>query len=256
MTNNAYDYDWPFRCDICDLPCASARGIKIHKCKAHRNDNDQSFTGTMAEAAAKEEKIKQQQSTRAVVNCDGNPLTNVFLTVYLGSTFTADGEQDKDVKTRIAMAMQRCGQLRHVLGSKHLPLYLRLRLYEAAVISILSYGNESWDINAKTRLSLVGANSRMLAWFTGKTIAQEARPATTSLNVISRIRARRLRWVGHLLRLGPEYPPYHALKVQHDMNKEGNILMDAPPHDTFEELTTIAEDRALWRERVNTIRES
>ena len=85
----------------------------------------------------------------------------------------------------------------------------------------------------------------MLAWFTRKTIVQEARPATTSLHVINRIRARHLRWVGHLICLGPEYPPYHVLKVQHDMNREGNILMDTPPHDTFEELTAIAEDRAL-----------
>ena len=27
ITNNAYDHNWKFRCDVCDLPCSSKRGI-------------------------------------------------------------------------------------------------------------------------------------------------------------------------------------------------------------------------------------
>ena len=64
---------------------------------------------------------------------------------------------------------------------------------------------------------------------------------------------RRLRWVGHILRLGPSYPAYQALKVQEHLSMEGNLLMDTPPHNSIDELATKAADRAAWTAIVNSI---
>ena len=94
----------------------------------------------------------------------------------------------------------------------------------------------------------------MLARITGNTIPHEARPITTSLDLIRRIRMRRHRWVGHILRLGPDSIVYQALKVQSQMNMEGNLLMDAPVHINFEDLARQAKDRARWRELTHAIR--
>ena len=33
------------------------------------------------------------------------------------------------------------------------------------------------------------------------------------------------RWLGHILRLGPDSITYQALKVQHQLNAEGNLLI-------------------------------
>ena len=93
----------------------------------------------------------------------------------------------------------------------------------------------------------------MLSWFTGKTIPTEARPATTSFNLLQKIRQRRLRWVGHILRQGVDYLTYQALKVQSQLENAGNLLMDPPPHLNLEELTTLAQDRAAWTELVSAI---
>ena len=93
----------------------------------------------------------------------------------------------------------------------------------------------------------------MLARITGKSIAQEARPATTSLNLIRIIRMRQHRWVGHILRLGQKSIAYQALKVQSLMMVEGNLLMDAPPFNNFEDLVRQAMDRARWRELTHAI---
>ena len=30
LENGIYDPSWNFRCQVCDLPCASPRGVKIH----------------------------------------------------------------------------------------------------------------------------------------------------------------------------------------------------------------------------------
>ena len=149
--------------------------------------------------------------------------------------------------------MSRCGDLRHVFASKNLSFGLKLRLYEAAVISLMLYGSESWDLDLRTCKMLRGANSRMLAWFSGNSIPHEARQSTTSFNIIHKLRTRRLRWVGNILRAGPLNPTFQALKVQFSTKKAGNLLADAPPHQSVEHLAALAQDSAVWRGIVSSI---
>ena len=154
---------------------------------------------------------------------------------------------------RVAMAMSRCGKLRHIFDSPHIPLKVKLRLYEAAVCSLLTYGCETWDLDITTTRKINGANSAMLARITGKSIPAEARPATTSFNLVKKIRERRLRWLGHIIRAGPNSIMYHALITQHSMGHSGNLLMDAPPHESIDDLRPIASDRNKWRALVRQL---
>ena len=93
----------------------------------------------------------------------------------------------------------------------------------------------------------------MLSSITGKTIPQEARPATTSLDVILKIRKLRLRWLGHILRAGPDRLVYKAIVQQKSLAQEGNLLMDTPPHLSVHELAEIASDRVSWRHLVHSL---
>lgn len=36
LENHVYVFNWCHRCDVCDLPCSSARGIAIHKTRDHK----------------------------------------------------------------------------------------------------------------------------------------------------------------------------------------------------------------------------
>ena len=252
--SGAYVEDWQFRCPKCNLPCASERGIKIHMSRSHKQEKQQVFQGRLADKAVKVQKLEAKQEERPKVTCEGQSLVNVFRFKYLGTIFAANGSQHFGIHSRIAMAMERCGRLRSVFDSTFITLNLKLRLYEAAVCSLLTYGCETWNIDEKTRRRINGANSAMLARITGKTIPQEARSATTSLDLIRRIRMRRHRWLGHILRLGPSSIVYQALKMQAKMQLEGNLLMDAPPHTSVEDLARQAKDRSRWRELTHTIR--
>ena len=78
-------------------------------------------------------------------------------------------------------------------------------------------------------------------------------PAACSLNLILKIRQRRLRWVGHILRQGPGHITYTALATQSLRNMEGNLLMDAPPHNHLDDLVHLAMDRAAWSAMVRHI---
>ena len=87
-----------------------------------------------------------------------------------------------------------------------------------------------WDLDYrwKTRKRINGTNIIMLARITGKSIPQEARSASTSLNIIKKIRMCRHRWLGYILRRGPGSIAFQTLKVQSQMGEEGNPLMDTP----------------------------
>ena len=222
--------------------------------RSHKQEKQQVFQGRLADKAVKVQKLEAKQEERPKVTCEGQSLVNVFRFKYLGTIFAANGSQHFGIHSRIAMAMERCGRLRSVFDSTFITLNLKLRLYEAAVCSLLTYGCETWNIDEKTRRRINGANSAMLARITGKTIPQEARSATTSLNLIRRIRMRRHRWLGHILRLGPSSIVYQALKMQAKMQLEGNLVMDTPPHTSVEDLARQAKDRARWRELTHTIR--
>ena len=62
------------------------------------------------------------------------------------------------------------------------------------------------------------------------------------------------RWLGHILRLAPDNITFHALNVHHQLQAEGNLLMDVAPYTSIEDLARQAMDRARWRELTHVIR--
>ena len=155
----------------------------------------------------------------------------------------ADGDQMTGVRTRIAMARQRFGKLRHLWADKHLHLHLRLRLYKAAVCSVLTYGAEAWRINPDVAKAINGANSQMLSIITGKTPHQEVSIKWRTFDLVRWIRARRLKWLGQILRLGPERLIKQAVYEMFMAPQAGDLLMDAPDtKGSWRQLCTYACD--------------
>ena len=170
-----------------------------------------------------------------------------------------------DVKRRIAMAKARAGQLRHILSSEEVSLDLRLRLYIAGCCSIMTYGAEAWLLDEEACRKLNGANAYMLAHITGNHRHYEASPDTTTFNLLLWIRARRLRWLGHILRLSdkrwkktPEGKKLvheerlikKAIRHTHAYRQQGDMLMDIDYGTSWEDLVDMAQDRDAWKLRV------
>ena len=253
--NGLYDYEWKHRCPRCDKPCRSERGVKIHfsrVCKQY--EEEQQFCGTVAQRLH-EDKVKELRQTtlRPVVDCETKPLKNCYIFKYLGSMFTADGDEEKDVKRRVAMAVSRFGQLRHVLGSKHVKQETKLRIYKCAVGSLFTYGSEAWNLNEKCVRTLNGANASCLFRFTGKTRVEESRHSTCTYSMAKDIRRRRLIWLGHLLRMDDNRLVKRAVKVQWSMREKDNLFCDAPNNLSFTRLCVMAKSRTAWRGLVNTM---
>ena len=150
------------------------------------------------------------------------------------------------------MAIGRCGALRQVFDGKNIPLSLKLKIYVAAITSIMTYGCEAWNIDERTRAQLNGANARCLSRFTGKSSHEEASKLTRTYDMVTAVRKRRHQWLGHILRMershdGKERLVKHAIRVQHQMSLPGSMCMDAPQTETFADLEAVAQDREAWK---------
>ena len=146
------------------------------------------------------------------------------------------------------MAMKRCGQLRNVFGSADVPLATKISIYKAAVMSLMTYGCEAWSLTAKMKAKINGANSRCMARLTGRSVHSEASPRLQTFDIITAIRIRKWKWLGHILRTPGDRLTKLVLRVQFDKGDRLNMLEDVPEFcSTFEQLVRLAQNRKTWR---------
>ena len=106
---------------------------------------------------------------------------------------------------------------------------------------------------------LNGANSQMVSRITGKSPHEEASKWTRTFNVVASIRARRLQWVGHILRMKPDSKGNHrmvykAMQFIYDNRQEGDLLMDVPATQEWGSLLNLAAERKRWRRMVYEVK--
>ena len=249
------DPDGKHRCTICSRTYARAQDLKAHKTRTGHHEDKQTRVTRTAYRDAEEEKRKQMQQLLPKAKWGDQSVDNAWHFKYLGSIMQADGGQLKDIKTRIARARTRFGKLRHLWNDKTLHYNLRLRLYKSSVCSIMVYGSEAWKLDPEAVRKLNGANSQMMSVISGKTPHQEASPKWRSFDIVRWIRARRLAWLGHILRLGPERKIKQAVFEMFKHRSEGDLLMDAPQYNSWRHLCTQAQDRERWRVRVRAMKQ-
>ena len=101
---------------------------------------------------------------------------------------------------------------------------------------------------------LNGADASMVSIITSKTVREES-AVGKSFDLVKWIRARKLQWLGHILRMGRERKLKQALFVMFKERQAGDMLMDAPETSSWRELCTYACDRDYWRTRVRDLRQ-
>jgi hypothetical protein len=114
--------------------------------------------------------------------------------LYLCVWFSADGDMGLGREMRMEQAADRFRQLGNVWNSSKLSVGLKLRLYEAGVVSVLVYGCECLDLTMKVATSLRAWNARRMSMITSKEIREEYKQP--SFDLLGCARARRLKWAG------------------------------------------------------------
>lgn len=79
------------------------------------------------------------------ITVDGTPIEQVSNFTYLGSVISSDGTTDREFSSRIGKASGAFNQLGSIWNNRNITFSTKLRIYKAAIVTILLYGSEAWS---------------------------------------------------------------------------------------------------------------
>ena len=92
--------------------------------------------------------INRNENQHADIYLYGFKLEEVEKFKYLGATLIINGTCDQEVRIRLAQATSAMVRLTTIWKSTHIRFKLKYNLYRSLILSILTYGCESWILNA------------------------------------------------------------------------------------------------------------
>eukprot|EP01052_Picozoa_sp_SAG31_P011092 SAG31_NODE_621_length_13502_cov_18.057002_5_plen_845_part_00 len=226
----------------------TAAGLKRHMARC--GSKPRSRAGTRSEKAMDRSKRVKAAKSRAPVKMEGDgveeeDISFVWEFKYLGFYFQSDGDLWRHVEVRMAMAATAFGKLRHIWADSRLSRRLKLRIYGCYVMSVLAWGLAAWRLGEKEWSKLRWWNAKLLARLLqakpedyGETVRQQTHEPL--FDAVAKLRARRLRWLGHTLRLGPENLLRRVVMGQKP-RQAGSVLADEalPAYASMEELESV-----------------
>ena len=181
---------------------------------------------------------------------------------YLGSLLSKEDSTSKDIKSRLNKARTAFAKLRPIWKSQQYSLRTKLKLYNSNVKSVLLYGSECWretqaDMNKLSSFHN-GCLRKICKIFWPEIISNaDLFKKTNSLDIVIEIRRRRMRWLGHVLRMPQESIPKVALRwtPQGKRNRgrpkttwRRTVLADLEKENlTWGEAEKKAKNRTEWR---------
>ena len=241
------------KCPACSRTFPTERGLKIHRARWCSPDGpERSRKGSLADKAVEHTKRVKQTSEQPRVSINGHVLENVLTFDYLGCRVSGDGDERADVDHRMNIAQSRFSGLWNIWNDHRLLTQAKIDLYVQAVCSTFTHGSEAWTLTPPIMRSVNGFNSRCLHRISGRSYRDEA--TTPRFNLPRAIRQRRMRWLGHILRMPDNRLVRRAvvgLAANGHPYPSGSLLMNCnrPLHD----IISAAGDRVAWNNTVENL---
>ena len=197
---------------------------------------------------------------------EGNQLEAVNTFKYLGSIVSDNNSMDEEITTRLARANSAYNALTKRLWCKNgIRTGTKISVYKAAVISTLLYGSEAWTLTKrqvrkleKFHLTCLRKIAR-IQWY-HKVPNYMVLKRCHVLSVTSMLDRNKLRWTGHVVRMGDHRIPKRILygQLARGYSRQGNHLtyMNSLRRTLRvcgvegSNLEDVARDRSLWHHLV------
>ncbi|KAJ4448760.1 hypothetical protein ANN_00151 [Periplaneta americana] len=132
---------------------------------------------------------------------------------YLGATVTNINETGEEIKRRINMGNACYYSVEKLLSSSLLSKNLKVRIYKTLILPVVLYGCETWTLTLREEQRLRVFENKVLRKIFGakrdevtgewrKLHNTELHALYSSPDIIRNIKSRRLRWAGHIARMG------------------------------------------------------
>jgi hypothetical protein len=145
---------------------------------------------------------------------------NVSQFKYLGKTVTNHNLIQEEIKRRLNSVNACYHSVQNLLSSRLLSKYVKVRIYKTIILPVVLYGCETWSLTVREKHKLRVFENRVLrrifipkrdgvmgGW--RKLHNEELHNVYSSPSII--IKWRRMRWAGHVARMGEKRNVYRLL---------------------------------------------
>ncbi|KAJ4434333.1 hypothetical protein ANN_22890 [Periplaneta americana] len=141
---------------------------------------------------------------------------------YLGATVTNINDTREEIKHRINVGNACYYSVEELLSSSLLSKNVKVRIYKTVILQVVLYGYETWTLTLREEHRLRVFENKILRKIFGgkrdevtgewrKLHNAELHALYTSPDIIRNIKSRRLRWAGHVARMGDSRNAYRVL---------------------------------------------
>jgi hypothetical protein len=141
---------------------------------------------------------------------------------YLGTTVTNQNLIQEEIKKRLNSGNTSYHSIQNLLSSRLLSKNLKIRIYKTIILPVVLYGCETWSLTLNEEHRLRVFENRVLRRIFGpkrndvmgewrKLHNEELCYLYSSPSIIRIMKSRRMRWVGHVARMGEKRNAYRLV---------------------------------------------
>jgi hypothetical protein len=199
---------------------------------------------------------------------------NVSQFKYLGTTVTNRNLIQEEIKRRLSSDNACYHLVQSLLSSRLLSKNLKMRIFKTIILTVILYGCETWSLTLREEHMLRVFENKVLRRIFGpkmdevtggwrKLHNEELPDLYSSPNILRIIKSRRVRWEGHVARMGEKINAYRLLvgkpEGKRTLGRPRLRWVDSIKMDLLEigwggvDWIGLAQDRDKWRALVNMV---
>jgi len=192
---------------------------------------------------------------------------------YLGTTLTNKNSIAEEIKSRLRSGSACYHSVQNLLSSRLLSKNLKIKIYRTIIWPVVLYGCETWSLELREERKLRMFENTVLRRIFGprrdevtgewmRLHNEELNDLYTSPNIVRVIKSRRMRWAGHVARMGEERGVYRVFvgkpegkrPLGRPRRRVDNIRMDLQEVGCgYMDWIGRAQDKDRWRTLVSAV---
>ena len=157
---------------------------------------------------------------------------------YLGTILTNKNSIAEEIKSRLRSGNACYHSVQHLLSSRLLSKNLKIKIYRTIILPVVLYRCEAWSLTLREERKLRMFENMVLRRISGPRRDEvtgewrglhneELNDLYSSASIVRVIKSRRMRWAGHVARVGEERGVYRVLLGQSEgKNHWGDLDVD------------------------------
>jgi len=243
-------------------PKCAAKFFRITKYREHTR-SCQGRQDTMEDETSDSE--EDQPDPQQLFKVGGKCLEEVNSFIYLGSSISTDVSMDSEVSRRISSALRAYASLKCLWKLGGVTMDTKMKVFNASVVTVLLYGSEAWNADLFDISRMRACYMRCLRGIAHmhqvfRIPSEKVLEKTFQPSLEEHMRRRRMRWIGHVMRMDESRMPKQMLcaRLAKDKKKKygtGKRWLDLVREDVKElglpgGLLEQAQHHAQWRRAI------